>query len=119
MQFTSLTAGLLALAATATATPIMGNIKMFYDPAADCLGTALQAQGGQSLAIPPDYVNECHLIPIGVDNQTYKRFAATPLTPVFGFELYTDANCQTLATNASNVCVSDVLAYIPRRLDGN
>lgn len=34
-------------------------------------------------------------------------------------ELYTDSECQNLATNASNVCVSDVKSYIGRRRDGN
>ncbi|WYZ41164.1 hypothetical protein EsH8_V_000059 [Colletotrichum jinshuiense] len=119
MQLTTLTAGLVALAAAASATPIMGTIKMFYDPAADCLGSDLPADGGKGLAIPPDYVGQCHRIPIGVDNTTYKRFSASGLTPIFSFELYTDADCQTLATNASNVCVSDVQSYIGRRLDGN
>ncbi|KAF3801839.1 hypothetical protein GCG54_00015059 [Colletotrichum gloeosporioides] len=116
MQFTSV---LLALAATASATPIMGNIKMFYDANADCNGVPLQTEGGQSLAIPPDYINQCQLIPIGVANTTYKRFSASGLTPIFNFELYTDRECQQLATNASNVCVSDIKSYIPRRNDGN
>ncbi|KAF9873320.1 hypothetical protein CkaCkLH20_09133 [Colletotrichum karsti] len=119
MQLTTLTSALVALAATASATPIMGNIKMFYDPDADCTGTPLQTSGGQSLAIPPDYVGSCQRIPIGLDNTTYKRFSAVPLTPIFSFELYTDAECKELATNASNVCVSDVQSYIPRRNDGN
>lgn len=83
MQLTTLTAGLVALAAAASATPIMGTIKMFYDPAADCLGSDLPADGGKGLAIPPDYVGQCHRIPIGVDNTTYKRFSASGLTPIF------------------------------------
>ncbi|GKT52317.1 uncharacterized protein ColSpa_12498 [Colletotrichum spaethianum] len=120
MQFTTLAAGFLALAAAASATPIMGTIKMFYDPASNCTGTPIPIEGtGQSLAIPPDYAGQCHRISPGVDNTTYKRFSASGLTPVFSFELYTDADCQNLATNASNVCVSDVKSYIGRRVDGN
>ncbi|KAH0424648.1 hypothetical protein CcaCcLH18_11440 [Colletotrichum camelliae] len=116
MQFTSV---LLALAATASATPIMGSIKMFYDANADCPGVALQTEGGSEMAIPPSYINQCQHIPIGVANTTYKRFSASGLTPIFSFELYTDKDCQQLATNASNVCVSDIKSYIPRRNDGN
>ncbi|KAK1675278.1 hypothetical protein BDP55DRAFT_161665 [Colletotrichum godetiae] len=123
MQLTTLAAALAALAATATATPIMGTIKMFYDAASDCTGNPLQMETGtlrgQAMAIPPDYVGQCHQIPVGIDNSTYKKFSASGLTPVFSFELYTDAECQNLATNVSNVCVPDVHSYIGRRLDGN
>ncbi|KAI8301160.1 hypothetical protein K4K61_009139 [Colletotrichum sp. SAR11_59] len=116
MQFTSV---LLALAATASASPIMGSIKIFYDPNANCSGVALQTEGGSEMAIAPYDVNKCQLIPMGVANTTYKRFSASGLTPIFSFELYTDKECQQLATNASNVCVSDIKSYIPRRNDGN
>ncbi|KAL0934035.1 uncharacterized protein CTRU02_210834 [Colletotrichum truncatum] len=119
MQLTTFASGLVALASVASATPIMGNIRMWYDPNSECVGNPIQATGGQSLAIPPDYVGQCHLIPMGIDNQTYKKFSASGLTPIFSFELYTDSECKELATNASNVCVPDVKSYIPRRLDGN
>ncbi|OHW90392.1 hypothetical protein CSPAE12_11012 [Colletotrichum incanum] len=120
MQFTTLTAGLLALAATASATPVMGTIKMFNDPASNCTGTPIPIEGtGQSLAIPPAYIGQCHQISVNPDNTTYKRFSASGLTPIFSFELYTDADCQNLATNASNVCVSNIKSYIGRRVDGN
>ncbi|CCF44589.1 hypothetical protein CH063_13941 [Colletotrichum higginsianum] len=120
MQLTTLAAGLLALAASASATPVMGTIKMFFDRDSDCTGTPIPINGdGSSVAIPPDYVGQCHGIPAGFGNKTYKRFSASGLTPIFSFELYTDSECQNLATNASNVCVSDVKSYIGRRRDGN
>ncbi|KAK2029043.1 hypothetical protein LX32DRAFT_639428 [Colletotrichum zoysiae] len=115
MHFTTATAGLLALAATASATSVVGTIKLFYDPASNCTGTPVPFEGtGKSLDVPSDYLNQCQLVPPAVDNHTYERFSATGLIPRFSFELYTDADCQDLATNASNVCVSDVVSYIAR-----
>ncbi|KAK1993438.1 hypothetical protein LX36DRAFT_586307 [Colletotrichum falcatum] len=113
-------AGLLALAATASASSVMGTINMFYDPASNCTGTPVPFEGtGKSLAVPTDFLGQCQSIPAAVDNRTYERFSASGSTPLFSFELYTDAGCQSLATNASNVCVSDVVSYIARRADGN
>ncbi|KAJ0161006.1 hypothetical protein CTA2_6942 [Colletotrichum tanaceti] len=123
MQLTTLAAGLLALAAaSASADPAMGTIKMFFDPDSDCTGTPTPSNGGGgglSVWIPPDYVGRCHRIPVAVGNKPYKRFSASVLAPIFSFELYTDSGCQNLATNASDVCVSDVVSYIGRRRDGN
>ncbi|KAK1985571.1 hypothetical protein LZ30DRAFT_747082 [Colletotrichum cereale] len=120
MQLTTVTAGLLALAATASASPVMGTIKMFYDSASNCSGRPIPFEGtGKSLAVPSDFVDQCHTIPAAIDNHTYERFSATGQSPAFSFELYTDAECKNLATNATNVCVSNVGSYIGRRIDGN
>ncbi|KAK1574724.1 uncharacterized protein LY79DRAFT_523315 [Colletotrichum navitas] len=118
MHFATTTTGLLALAAAASASSVMGTIKMFYDPASDCTGNPVAYEGtGSSLAVPTDFLDQCQPIPAAVDNHTYERFSASGLTPVFSFELYTDADCQNLATNVSNVCVPDVASYIARRVD--
>ncbi|KAK1961429.1 hypothetical protein LY78DRAFT_662128 [Colletotrichum sublineola] len=116
MHLTTATAGLLALAATASASSVVGTIKMFYDTASNCTGTPTPYKGtGKSLAVPGDFLDQCQQIPAAVDNHTYERFSASGTTPAFSFELYTDADCQNLATNASNVCVSHVASYIARR----
>ncbi|EFQ31415.1 hypothetical protein CGRA01v4_10982 [Colletotrichum graminicola] len=120
MHCTTAIAGLLALAAAASASPVMGTIKMFYDPASDCTGTPIPYEGtGKSLAVPTDFLDQCQPIPAAVDNHTYEKFSASGLTPLFNFELYTDADCKNLATNAANVCVSGVASYIARRVDSN
>ncbi|OLN85069.1 hypothetical protein CCHL11_10247 [Colletotrichum chlorophyti] len=117
MQIRTITAGLLAFAATASATPIMGNINMYYDPNSDCSEYPVD---GISLAIPPYYIGQCHTVPMGMNNVTYKRFSGQGIQPAFTFELYTNKNCssESLATKDSGVCVSDIQAYIPRRSDG-
>ncbi|TEA16142.1 hypothetical protein C8034_v001065 [Colletotrichum sidae] len=118
MQLTTVTSGLLALAATVGASPIMGYVKMFYDPYSDCSGDVFQPQG-QQMAISPSSVDKCTKVFPGLNNVTYKRFSASGITPIFSFELYNDVECTQLATNGTNVCVSNVKSYIPRRLDGN
>ncbi|OHE91324.1 hypothetical protein CORC01_13353 [Colletotrichum orchidophilum] len=109
MQLTTLTAGLMALAATANATAIIGDIKMFYDPDSNCTGDPLQAETGtlrgQEMSIPPEYLNKCEQMPLGIGNSTYKKFSANGITCNFYFELYADAECQNLSTNISNFCV--------------
>ncbi|KAG8161668.1 hypothetical protein KVR01_008655 [Diaporthe batatas] len=109
MQIAALTS-ILALAASASATTIYGTLQMWYDANATCTTSTIVSPVGQSLAVGSlDY---CRTI----DNADFQMFAGVPLTPLFGFQLYSDAECTQLVTDESRKCVTGVKAYKVVRL---
>ncbi|KAL1880021.1 hypothetical protein Daus18300_001384 [Diaporthe australafricana] len=108
MQIASFTS-ILALAASASATTIYGTLQQWYDADATCTQDTVLYPEGQSLAIGT--LDACDTVSPGVDGAEFQQFEGFPLTPLFGFQLFSDAECKELVTDKSNECVTGVKSY--------
>ncbi|KKY37814.1 hypothetical protein UCDDA912_g02159 [Diaporthe ampelina] len=108
MQIAAVTS-ILALAASASAATVYGTLQMWYDANATCTqGTVLYPQG-QSLALSS--LDSCAAVIPGVNGAEFQLFEGIPLTPLFGFQLFSDAECNELVTDESRKCVTGVKSY--------
>ncbi|KAI3391768.1 hypothetical protein diail_6817 [Diaporthe ilicicola] len=97
---------ILALAASASATTVHGTLQMWYDANATCTQDTVLYQEGQSLAMGA--LDTCDAVVPGVDGAEFQQFEGISLTPLFGFQLYSDAERKELVTDKSNECVTGV-----------
>ncbi|KAJ0107697.1 hypothetical protein J7T55_010303 [Diaporthe amygdali] len=108
MQLASFTT-ILALAASASATTIYGTLQLWYDANAACTQDTILYPEGQSLAIGT--LDSCEAVTPGVDGAEFQQFEGIPQTPLFGFQLFSDAECKDLVTDKSGECVTGIKSY--------
>ncbi|KAG6365661.1 hypothetical protein INS49_007272 [Diaporthe citri] len=108
MQIATFTS-ILALAVSASATTVYGTLQMWYDANATCTQDTILYPEGQSLALGT--LDSCDAVTPGVEGAEFQLFEGIPLTPLFGFQLYSDAECKELVTDESQKCVTGVKSY--------